>query len=123
MNILVIEDNPIILEFLVFVLEENGHTVHQAQDGSVGVGKFKKFDPDLVITDLVTPRTSGAGVIEYIREEEMKSTPIIVLSALDLEYSKREAFDLGANEYIVKPFKSYEILEAVRRYEPIAIEE
>ncbi len=111
-KILVIEDETNICNFVRTILETNGYQVLAAQNGSSGKLQYLSHCPDLVILDLGLPDIDGVELIRSIREND--ATPIIVLSARNNENDKVEALDLGANDYVTKPFGTEELLARVR---------
>ena len=111
-KILVIEDEANILNFVKTLLETNGYSVIDAMNGATGKMLFLSHRPDLVILDLGLPDIDGLEIIKVIREET--EVPIIVLSARTNEGDKVEALDLGANDYITKPFGMEELMARVR---------
>ncbi len=111
-KILIVEDEVNICNFVKTVLESNGYKVLDARNGNVGKAMYLSHNPDLVILDLGLPDIDGTDVIKEIRESSI--TPIIVLSARNNEGDKVEALDLGANDYITKPFGTDELLARVR---------
>jgi len=111
-KILVIEDEVNICHFVKTILESNGYQVLDARSGSIGKMQFLSHCPDLVILDLGLPDMDGNELIPFMREAG--ATPIIVLSARSNEKDKVNALDLGANDYITKPFGTEELLARVR---------
>lgn len=111
-KILVIEDENNIRSFIRTVLEANDYQVITAETCTQGVMMFFSYIPDLVILDLGLPDKDGIEFIKEIRPES--TTPILVLSARSMEYDKITALDLGANDYITKPFGTGELLARVR---------
>ena len=111
-KILVIEDESNILNVLKTVLITHEYSVIKAENGVNGKFLFNSHLPDLVILDLGLPDMDGNEIIRYIRENSQ--TPIIVLSARMDESDKVKALDLGANDYITKPFGTDELLARVR---------
>ncbi len=111
-KILIIEDELNICNFVKTVLETNGYKVLDARNGSIGKTVFLSHNPDLVILDMGLPDVDGTEIIKEIRK--IASTPIIVLSARNHECDKVEALDLGANDYVTKPFGTDELLARVR---------
>ncbi len=111
-KILVIEDEMNICNFVKTILEANGYQVLDAQSGSVGKMQFLSHCPDLVILDLGLPDMDGNTLISFMREST--ATPIIVLSARSHESDKVTALDLGANDYMTKPFGTEELMARVR---------
>lgn len=111
-RILVIEDDQRIAELLRVFLSREGHEVITAPDGREGLRLFGLEQPDLVILDLMLPGTHGRDVCRAIRTRH--ATPIIMLTALDDERDVIEGLDLGADDYVTKPFKPRELLARVR---------
>ncbi len=111
-KILVIEDEANITRFVSALLEANGYQAICAKNGSTGLMCFSSHKPDVVILDLGLPDIDGTEVLKAIREQSL--TPIIVLSARDRESDKVEALDLGANDYVTKPFGSAELVARIR---------
>lgn len=111
-KILVIEDETNIRSFVQTVLETNGYQVLTASTCRQGVMMFSSHIPDMVILDLGLPDRDG---LEFIRVARVTSAvPILVLSARTLEADKVAALDLGANDYVTKPFGTAELLARVR---------
>lgn len=111
-KILVIEDEAKIRSFVNAVLETNGYQTILAETYKEGVMMFGANVPDLIILDLGLPDRDGLEFIAYIRERS--SIPVIVLSARSSEQDKVTALDLGANDYITKPFGTAELVARVR---------
>jgi two-component system KDP operon response regulator KdpE len=111
-TVLVVDDEPPILRLLRTSLTAAGHRVVTAEDAAAAVAKLAGEKPDLVILDLGLPDRGGLDVLADIRERSR--VPIIVLSARDDERSKVEALDLGADDYISKPFGMPELTARIR---------
>ena len=111
-KILVIEDEANIRTFVGTVLETNGFSVLSAETCAMGRTMYLSHNPDLVILDLGLPDGDGVELIRFIRSGS--GTPIIILSARTGEEDKVEALDLGANDYVTKPFGTGELLARVR---------
>ena len=105
-KILVVEDEKNICNFMKMIFETNDYQVIFAQNGKNGLTMFFSHNPDLVILDLGLPDMDGVDVIREIRAKN--DTPIVVLSARTDESDKVEALDLGANDYVTKPFGTAE---------------
>lgn len=112
-KILVVEDENNIRSFAKAILEANGYQVITADTCGNGIMMFSSHRPDLVLLDLGLPDTDGLEFIRTIRHRQ-ESTPILVLSARTGEADKVDALDLGANDYITKPFGTAELLARVR---------
>ena len=99
-------------------LKKDGHTVVLCQDGREAVSKIEEMSPDLIITDVMMPFLSGLEIIGTVRKRAGRKIPIIVLSAMGQENVVLEAFQLGADDYITKPFSPNELSVRVKRYLP-----
>lgn len=111
-KVLVVEDEANICSFIETLLETNGYQALVAHSCSMGLTLFASHNPDLVILDLGLPDRDGLELIRTVRQKYM--TPIVVLSARTTEQDKIEALDLGANDYVTKPFGTGELLARVR---------
>ena len=111
-NILVVEDEANICSFIEALLSTNGYRPLVANTCAMGLTLFASHNPDLVILDLGLPDRDGLELIRTVRQKYM--TPIVVLSARTTEQDKIEALDLGANDYVTKPFGTGELLARVR---------
>ena len=113
MRILVIEDEPRILEFLARGLEAEGFSVLGARDGQEGLRLAEKASCDLVILDLLLPRLDGLSVLRAL-ETAQPDLPVVIVSARADLKTKLNGFDLGARDYLTKPFSLDELLARVR---------
>jgi DNA-binding response OmpR family regulator len=113
MRILVIEDEPRILDFLRLGLEAEGFVVDAAEDGAVGLGRALEGSYELVILDLLLPRLDGLRVLSELRQVRA-DLPVLILSARSDLPTKLRGFDLGANDYLAKPFSFDELVARVR---------
>lgn len=111
-TILLIEDEPEIRRFLRTTLPAHGFHIHEAATAYDGLTQAKAWNPDLILLDIGLPDFEGTEVIRQVRE--WTATPIVVLSARDQEQAKVAALDLGADDYITKPFGVNELLARVR---------
>jgi DNA-binding response OmpR family regulator len=123
-RILVIEDEPAILQGLADNLKRELHDVLTAADGETGYRLIKQKNPDLVILDLMLPKLSGYEVCRQMRAEGI-ATPILMLTARGEEGDRVVGLDLGADDYVTKPFSVRELLARVRallrRGQPAAV--
>jgi two-component system KDP operon response regulator KdpE len=110
--ILVVDDDPSIRQSLQQELAVSGYTTASAGDGAEGLRAFESHAPDLVLTDLSMPRSDGFALISAIRAKSR--TPIIVLSVRGDDADKIRALDLGADDFVTKPFSVGELLARVR---------
>ncbi len=111
-KILIVEDDPNISSFIQTMLEANGYQVLCAMRCQQGLLMFSSHQPDLVVLDLGLPDLDGEEFLRQVRQSSL--TPILVLSARTEERDKVSALDLGANDYITKPFGTAELLARVR---------
>ena len=118
MKILVAEDELIMLKTIELRLKKDGHEVITCNDGREAIQKIEAINPDLIITDIMMPFASGLEIIEAVKRRSGKNIRIIVLSAMGQENVVLEAFQLGADDYITKPFSPNELSMRVRRYSP-----
>ena len=111
-RVLVVEDEDSFSDALSFMLRREGYEVFVASDGNAAVSEFDQHGPDLVLLDLMLPGISGTEVCRVIRGRS--SVPIIMLTAKDGEVDKVVGLELGADDYVTKPFSSRELLARVR---------
>ncbi|MFV9510726.1 response regulator transcription factor [Tepidibacillus sp. LV47] len=111
-TILVVDDEERIRRLLKMYLEREGYKIDEAEDGDTAYSKAMQFDYDLIILDLMLPGMDGIEVTKLIRET--KSTPIIMLTAKGEESNKVQGFEVGADDYVVKPFSPREVVYRVK---------
>lgn len=112
-RVLVVEDDPSIAIGLRINLEREGYVVTLADDGEVGLSLARSLDPDLLVLDVMLPKMNGLEVLHELRAEGW-TTPIIILSAKTGEMDKVAGLELGAEDYVAKPFSLAELLARVR---------
>ena len=110
-KILVIEDDVNIAELLRLYLEKDGFEVCTASDGGAGINMFRSFQPDLVLLDIMLPVMDGWGVLRTLRAES--KTPVIMLTAKSETPDKVNGLELGADDYVTKPFETKELLARI----------
>ena len=118
-TILIVDDSPTVVKFLAFSLKRKGYNIVSACDGMDALEKLSTLteDVDLIITDLNMPNLDGYGLIEALRQNR-QTTPIIILSSEGDEEDQRRGMEVGANSYLVKPFRPAVLLgEVVRQLE------
>lgn len=115
MKILVAEDEPLMLMAIEAKLKNEGFEVTGTQDGREALKSLETSVPDLIITDILMPYTSGLELISIVKSNQKKKIPIIVLSGLGQEDTVMEAFQLGADDFITKPFNPSELSVRVKR--------
>ncbi|HTM04428.1 MAG TPA: response regulator transcription factor [Vicinamibacterales bacterium] len=112
-RVLVIEDDPAILRGLADNLRIDGHDVLTASDGETGLLTVRSQQPDLIVLDLMLPRMSGYEVCRKLRADGV-DTPIVMLTARGEEADRILGLDLGADDYVTKPFSVRELLARIR---------
>ena len=112
-KILVADDEQKIREVIKEYAEYEGHTVYEAVDGMQAVDMAKEQDFDIIIMDVMMPRLDGFSACKEIRK--FKNTPILMLSARTEEYDKLFGFEMGVDDYVVKPFSPKEVLARIKR--------
>ncbi|HHW10068.1 MAG TPA: response regulator transcription factor [Firmicutes bacterium] len=111
-KVLIVDDEPAIVELVAFNLKKEGYEVIVAEDGQKALELWRSERPDLVILDLMIPEPDGYEVCRVIRREG--ATPVIMLTARGEEADRVKGLDLGADDYMVKPFSPKELLARVR---------
>ena len=112
-KILVVEDERNIVDILTFNLTREGYETLEALDGALGLKLALEEDPDLILLDLMLPKMDGFQVCRRLREQG-KATPIIMLTAREEETDKVLGLELGADDYITKPFSMRELMARVK---------
>ncbi|MGH2645851.1 MAG: response regulator, partial [Chitinophagaceae bacterium] len=113
-KILLIEDNQEILENIAEILDLAGYDVYTASEGKMGVAKAIECHPDLIISDIMMPALDGYGVLHLIQKNpELAGTPFIFLTAKTDRSDFRKGMEMGADDYITKPFTDTELLNAI----------
>jgi len=112
-SILVVEDNKDLLNLLFINLSDQGYTVYTAENGIEAIDKYHKHNPDLIILDVMLPKMDGFDVCKKIRSEN-RSIPILMLTAKAEEFDKVLGLELGADDYMTKPFSIREFLARVK---------
>lgn len=113
-KVLVVDDEEPILELLKYNLEKQGYDVRTAVDGQGAVDVARKFHPDLVLLDIMMPKMDGVEACRQIRAmPELQNTFIVFLTARAEEYSEIAAFDVGADDYILKPIKPRALMSRI----------
>jgi DNA-binding response OmpR family regulator len=115
MHIVVIEDEKDILEIIEYNLLRNGYQVSTAMDGMSGLDLVRREQPDLVLLDLMLPKLSGEEICRRLKSEsETRTIPIIMVTARQEESDIVSGLDLGADDYVTKPFSTKELIARVQ---------
>lgn len=111
-KILLVEDEQALRETLMFLLESEGYEVIEAEDGAAAITQFEKHGADLILLDLMLPKLSGKEVCKQIRLTS--DVPVIMLTAKDTEIDKVIGFEIGADDYVTKPYSKTELLARMK---------
>jgi len=111
-TVLVVEDDPVLRETLVYNLKGHQFTVEAVSDGLAALEAARRFRPDLILLDLMLPRLDGVEVCRILRQE--MSVPILMLTARDDEIDRVIGLEIGADDYITKPFSMRELMARVK---------
>lgn len=114
-HVLVVEDDDAITKLLRIVLEQNGYVVRVATTAANAITSMQDEPPSLVLLDLGLPDGHGFDVLRWVRTDAGLSTPVIVLTAYRQDENVARAFDLGANDFVAKPFRPKELVSRIQR--------
>jgi DNA-binding response OmpR family regulator len=113
-SVLIVEDDPVILRLLEVNFELEGFSVLLARDGAEGIEVARANRPDVVISDIMMPHTSGLELVRALKEDDAtKAIPIILLSAKAQTSDLKAGLDAGADDYVTKPFEPMDLVERV----------
>ena len=114
-HVLLIEDEPNIIEAIGFILSRDGWRVDTHSNGPTAMDTLRRKRPDLVILDVMLPGMSGYDILRSLREDaEIGQTPVLMLTARGQSRDREMAEKFGANRFMTKPFSNAEVLDAVR---------
>lgn len=114
-RVLLIEDEPNIIEAISFILSRDGWTVHTHEDGETAMEKITGMPPDMIILDVMLPGRSGFDILRDLRSTEVsKHIPVMMLTARGQEKDRELALRLGANHFMTKPFSNSDVRDYVR---------
>ena len=114
-SVLVIEDDSLICKLLQVVLEHHGHSVEIAETYAAGEKAIEKLQPRMIILDLGLPDGDGLDLLRKLRGDLGRTEPVLVLTAFRQEDKAVRAFELGANDFVTKPFAPRELVARVER--------
>tara|TARA_B110000240_G_scaffold193008_1_gene238175 strand:+ start:1094 stop:1462 length:369 start_codon:yes stop_codon:yes gene_type:complete len=114
-TIVLAEDNSTLSLLLKFRLEKEGYVILIAEDGRKSIELIEQHRPDLILTDIMMPFVSGLEVVSFVRDKLNLGSPIIVFSTMGQEKMVLKSFDLGANDFMSKPFSPNELVIRVKR--------
>jgi DNA-binding response OmpR family regulator len=114
-KVLAVDDEPNILMSIEFILEMEGYEVHIARDGEEALEVAGRVRPDLILLDVNMPLKDGYEVCRILRERELLAgTKVIMLTAKGQTLERKKGLEVGADEYVTKPFSADELLEKIR---------
>ncbi|MEA5426219.1 response regulator transcription factor [Arcicella lustrica] len=115
LKILLVDDDPDILELLEYNLQKEGFQIRTAENGLLGIQVAQDFLPDMILMDIMMPVMDGIEAGRIIKQsKELKNSYLIFLTARTEEYSEVAAFDIGANDYIIKPVKPRALISRIK---------
>lgn len=118
-RILIVDDEPFIVETVKFSLEQVGFECLEAYDGIEAVKKTREEMPDLILLDIMLPKMNGYKVCRLLKfDEKFKHIPIIMLTARTQEKDRAIGIETGADEYVTKPFEIDDLVKLVKKYLP-----
>ena len=116
LKILIAEDEHFMLKALEYRLQKDGYETITASDGRDALAKINSLKPDIIITDIMMPYFTGLEILNVIKlNPETKDIPVIILSAATLERTVLEAFNLGADDFVTKPFSPNELSIRIKK--------
>ena len=114
-KVLIVDDEPFNLDLLEQELTDQGYAIERANDGEEALKKVESFLPDVILLDYMMPKMNGIEVVRRLKQDERyKAIPVILLTAKASREDKVKGLDAGADDYVVKPFDSIELLARVR---------
>jgi CheY-like chemotaxis protein len=116
-SVLIIDNDESLVAFLAFFFEDRGYTVYTANDGAEGVPLAQRHRPDVIVSDMMMGEVHGPEVLQRIRATpELARTVVVIMSAKSYKSDIDRARELGATDYVVKPFKTEELFELIERH-------
>jgi DNA-binding response OmpR family regulator len=109
MKILIAEDESLLLNVMSHKFRKEGHEIIECPDGAEAMSKFSLHRPDLVITDMMMPFNNGLEVVDFIRNQMKSDIPIIMVTSMSSEQNITDAYEMGVDEYMTKPFSLSEL--------------
>ena len=116
-HILVVDDEPAWLKILSYILRKKGFEVREESSAAAALEALKEYKPDMIVSDVRMPEMNGFDFLDHIkRSRKNSSTPFVFISAIDDEDSRHAAQNLGATDYITKPFNEDEVVRTITRH-------
>ena len=115
-DILIVEDEPSILDSLDFILKRAGWNISAVTDGDAAISAVGELNPKVLVLDVMLPKKSGFEVLKHLRaQQNTRDLPILMLTAKGQQQDRRIAEELGANGFVTKPYSNSEVVDAVRQ--------
>lgn len=114
-KILLIDDDKMVITLMNYRLKKDGFNINVCSDGKIAINQLQESLPDLIIVDIMMPKVSGFEVLRFLRNKLQSNIPVIVLSTINDEDTLIKAFELGANEFVTKPFNPEEIVIRIKK--------
>lgn len=114
-KILLVDDDRMVITLMNYRLKKDGFDISVCSDGKKAISQLKGALPDLIIVDIMMPKVSGFEVLRYLRNTLQSNIPVIVLSSINDEDTLIEAFELGADEFVTKPFNPEEVVIRIKK--------
>jgi two-component system OmpR family response regulator len=115
-DVLIAEDEPSILESLDFILRRAGYSIASVTDGDAALTAVRRDKPRLLVLDVMLPRRSGFEVLKQIRADAItKDLPVLILTAKGQSQDRRTAEELGASDFVTKPYANADVVDTVKR--------
>lgn len=123
LKILLVEDNELNQKFAIAVIRRLGYSYELAENGLIGLNKFKEGDFDLILMDIQMPEMNGIECTVAIREYEKSNQvpnpiPIIAVTAFAMDHDKRNCMEAGMNDFLTKPYKPYDLEVKIKNFFP-----
>ncbi len=116
-DILVIDDNDIQLEFLEHLFDTHGYTCHTTEDNTNALKIITEINPRLVLLDIMMPNIDGFTILKNIRDTKgLEKLPVIIYTSKAYPVDQKKAMSLGATSYLIKPLKGSEIIEEIKKF-------
>lgn len=114
-KILVVEDERLLLKTIAFKLSKEGYDVKTAGDGKQAMEVFDSFQPNLVVSDVMMPFVNGLELVKRVKDKDSNGVKVILLTSLGQEDTVMKAFELGADDFMTKPFSPTELALRIKR--------
>ncbi len=114
MKILICEDNPMAMKTLSVILEREGYEADTAEDGNIAIELLQKNIYDLMVVDIHLPYRSGLELVKFVRSDQGRDTPALMLTAFSDPQIQRQAGELGISGYIIKPFNPSDLVAKIK---------